>query len=250
MKNTPSTDPAAVYLAAVEAEIATTPMLQKGCARNAHAIRDSLLALAGAAAAEHYLATGGTVDENGFTDLPGGPATASLDASRKPVWRGRSYCSTAAEIGDLRDDAAALLLGTPWIRTSWERGRPTAKSLARTSSRWTTRTSLLDPEVVETAAERTDGYIHEHQPNRPAEDYLRETDVFLLTTFTAENPDTGTSDLYRFNDDPHEDGTDPDRGYSRVPAGPLITELTEWIDRIIRWGNTSGQDRTRDFPLR
>ena len=233
MTHAPTVAAPPAYLDAIESEIAATPLLTRGDERIAAAIRRSLLSLAGAATAEHELGNGRTTDANGLTAISTARSERDLKSSRTAIWHGRSYRSTPAEIAGLLDDAAGLLLGTPWSRTEWGpmQLNRRANTPGNRTRRLVVRTILLDPEPVDA-----------DQPHRPADESLRETEVFLLTTLDPENSHWGRSELYRFNEDPDEDGNDPDRGYTRVPAGPLVSELTEIADMIVR---ASGRTRTK-----
>ena len=209
------------HLDAVRREIDATPELMLGDTHKTDALTRALLEIAAVAAAENELATGVTADAAGLAAPPPDP-DPDPRAVRTAIWRGARYESTGGGRNALLDDATALLLGTPWERTRWRRaptGDPGAEQGA-TRGR-VRRTPILDPGDADGQRTRT-----EHDSLSEA---MRTTDLFVLTDMDTAT----TSDLYRFNDDPDEDGDDPDRGYTRVPAGPLVSELVGVLNTMI-----------------
>ena len=209
------------YLDAVRREIDATPELMRGDIHETHAITRALIEIAEVAAVENELATGGTADAAGLTAPPPDP-DPDQTAVRTAVWRGTRYESTGGDRHALLDDAAALLLGTPWDRSRWRQvptGGPGAEQRA-TRGR-VRRTPILDPDNAD------------RQPTGTEQDSvseaMRTTDLFVLTDM---NTDT-TSEIYRFNHDRDEDGNDPNRGYTRVPTGPLLSELVGVLNTMV-----------------
>ena len=209
------------YLDAVQREIDATPELTRGDIHETDAITRALLEIAAVAAAENELATGGTADTTGLAAPPPDP-DRNPRAVRAAVWRGARYESTGGGRNALLDDAAALLLGTPWDRSGWRRVPTGGPGAERGATRGRVRrTPILDPGDADRQRTRT-----EHDSLSEA---MRTTDLFVLTDMDTAT----TSDLYRFNHDPDEDGDDPDRGYTRVPAGPLVSELIGVLNTMI-----------------
>ena len=226
MKHSPSVMPFDAYLNAVRREIDETELLAGGNERERAAIQRSLTELAAVAAVENYLSTGGTAGVDGLAPLPGASRdepddSARLDGSRSASWRGQTYSATPSEIAELLEDANALLLGRPWERTQWR--QPPDGDTSRRAEKIVRRTILLDP------GDEADTHGDNRENALQRKEALRETPLFALTHVESRT----TSELYRFNDDPDEESTDPDRGYTRVATGPLINELMDLLNTII-----------------
>ena len=209
------------YLDAVRREIETTPELMRGDIHKTDAITRTLLEIAAVAAVENELATGGTADATGLAAPPPDP-DPNQTAVRTAVWRGTRYESTGGGRNALLDDASALLLGTPWDRSRWRRVPTGGPGAERGTTRGRVRrTPILDPGDADRQRTRTE--------QDSLSEAMRTTDLFVLTDMDTAT----TSDLYTFNHDPDEDGDDPDRGYTRVPAGPLVSELVGVLNTMI-----------------
>ena len=209
------------YLDALQREIDRTPELTRGDIDETDALTRALTAIASLAAAENEMATGGKADATGLWTAP--PVAGGDHRTVRTVsWRGTRYESTGNGRNELLDDAAALLLGTPWERTRWRRTPKDGSQRDRQATQGRVRrTPILDPGDAGRRPKET-----EHDALSEA---VRTTDLFIITDMDTST----TSGLYRFNQDPDEDGDDPDRGYTRVPAGPLVSDLVGVLNTMV-----------------